>query len=153
MLHLYSVLQIFTQTLTRLNYKIFPLIDPTAPSSSDSLLCSSSQPNFLEHVSIYCLHSFTPYPLQSTLISLSSYPPLTAPVGSLTSYMLPFPGVHVSALMLPKLPGTLQEVTSSSSTFFSITLYFTHSLSIFLLVSSLSFMLLFLGPISKVRMP
>lgn len=44
LLHLYSVLQIFTQTLTRLNYKIFPLIFHVHWSRD-----LSSEPHFVQN--------------------------------------------------------------------------------------------------------
>lgn len=65
---------------------------------------------------------------------------------------------HASALMLHKLSGTLKLVTIPSffkhfSPWKAMTLYSPHSTSMFLPVSHLSFVSLFLGPVSKVKMP
>lgn len=112
----------------------------------DSLLPASQQ-NFLKWVAVHCCHSLALSPLQSTLINLPSYPPLTAPAGVTDKLCAAISKGHVSALLLPKLPGTLQEVpcphSSSISSLGSVTPHFPHSLSV-----SASFFLLSYTPLS-----
>lgn len=100
----------------------------------------------------------TSFSRQSTLTSLSSCPPLTALVRVTDKLCAGISKGHASAHMLHKLAGTLELVTILSffkhfSPWEAMTPYSPRSPSVFLPVSPLSSVPLFLGPVSKVKMP
>lgn len=130
-------------------------LNPAAPPVSDSLF-SSSQQN-LKHESIHHLHTLTPF--SSGLFCLSPSPPLADLARATDKLCGAISKGHISALMLPGLPGTLKGVTTPSSVkHFSFFFFcqWPHTLVI-LFLPSVSFSSLFyvplLGPISKVWMP